>query len=89
MRHDATNLLRSRSPRRSHSRSLPLGFLHSRLVPGAVNVALHTTLGTIVVQLDRGHAPLTTANFLSYVERRAYDGATFYRTVPRNPRPAA
>ncbi len=53
----------------------------------AVDVALRTTLGTIVVQLDAARAPLTTANFLKYVERRTYDGASFYRTVPRRPRP--
>jgi peptidyl-prolyl cis-trans isomerase A (cyclophilin A) len=52
-----------------------------------VDVALRTTLGTIVVQLDRAHAPLTTANFLKYVDRGSYNGASFYRTVPRRPRP--
>lgn len=51
-----------------------------------VDVALVTTLGSIVVRLDPAHAPLTTANFLRYVDRRTYDGATFYRSVPRRPR---
>lgn len=54
--------------------------------PAPVDVALVTTLGTIVVRLDRARAPLTTANFLRYVDRRSYDGATFYRSVPRRPR---
>jgi peptidyl-prolyl cis-trans isomerase A (cyclophilin A) len=56
------------------------------LAPAPVDVAIATALGTIVVRLDRAHAPLTTANFLRYVDRRAYDGATFYRSVPRRNR---
>lgn len=54
--------------------------------PAPVDVAIVTTLGTIVVHLDRARAPLTTANFLRYVDRKAYDGATFYRSVPRRNR---
>jgi peptidyl-prolyl cis-trans isomerase A (cyclophilin A) len=54
--------------------------------PAPVDVAIVTTLGTIVVHLDRARAPLTTANFLRYVDDRTYDGATFYRSVPRRPR---
>ena len=48
----------------------------------APRVALHTAQGDIVVELDAVHAPLTTANFLHYVDQKRYDGATFYRTVP-------
>jgi peptidyl-prolyl cis-trans isomerase A (cyclophilin A) len=55
--------------------------------PQPVDVALRTSLGTIVVRLDRARAPITTANFLHYVDTRAYDGATFYRSVPRKTRP--
>ena len=40
-----------------------------------------TSLGTIVVRLDAAHAPVTTANFLRYVDARKYDGIVFYRTV--------
>jgi peptidyl-prolyl cis-trans isomerase A (cyclophilin A) len=46
-----------------------------------VDVAIRTSLGTIVVRLDRAHAPGTTANFLHFVDTGAYNGATFYRTV--------
>ncbi|MBV8600397.1 MAG: peptidylprolyl isomerase, partial [Candidatus Eremiobacteraeota bacterium] len=52
----------------------------------ATDVALKTSLGTIVVRLDATRAPLTTANFLHYVNSHAYDGAAFYRFVPRRPR---
>jgi peptidyl-prolyl cis-trans isomerase A (cyclophilin A) len=48
-----------------------------------VDVAIETSMGTIVVRLDRAHAPGTTANFLRYVDLGTYNGAAFYRTVSR------
>ena len=47
-----------------------------------VPVAIDTSLGRIVVALDRARAPLTTANFLSYVESGKLDGEAFYRAMP-------
>ena len=47
-----------------------------------VPVAIDTSLGRIVVALDRGHAPVTTANFLRYVDAHRFDGETFYRAMP-------
>lgn len=44
-----------------------------------VPVAIDTSLGRIVVALDRGRAPITTANFLHYVDTHRFDGETFYR----------
>jgi peptidyl-prolyl cis-trans isomerase A (cyclophilin A) len=46
-----------------------------------VPVAIETSLGRIVVALDRGHAPVTTANFLHYVETHRFDGEVFYRAM--------
>jgi peptidyl-prolyl cis-trans isomerase A (cyclophilin A) len=46
-----------------------------------VPVAIDTSLGRIVVALDRAHAPLTTANFLRYVDAHRLDGETFYRSM--------
>ena len=46
-----------------------------------VPVALETSLGRIVIALDRGHAPITTANFLHYVDTHRLDGETFYRAM--------
>lgn len=46
-----------------------------------VPVAIDTSLGRIVIALDRGHAPITTANFLHYVDNHRFDGQTFYRAV--------
>jgi peptidyl-prolyl cis-trans isomerase A (cyclophilin A) len=44
-----------------------------------VRVALDTSEGRIVLALDRGRAPLTTANFLNYVDSKRLDGEAFYR----------
>ncbi len=48
---------------------------------GAVRVILETELGEIELALDATHAPVTTANFLKYVDRGLYDGGVFHRTV--------
>jgi peptidyl-prolyl cis-trans isomerase A (cyclophilin A) len=53
--------------------------------PAHVDVAIETSLGTFVVRLDGAHAPVTTANFLRYVDSGTYDGATFYRSVRATP----
>ncbi len=47
-----------------------------------VPVAIETSLGRIVVALDAARAPLTTANFLAYVDAHKFDGETFYRAMP-------
>lgn len=44
-------------------------------------VKLETDLGEIVVELYATKAPLTTANFLRYINEERYKGATFYRVV--------
>jgi peptidyl-prolyl cis-trans isomerase A (cyclophilin A) len=49
----------------------------------AVDVAIQTTDGTIVVRLDPVRAPNTTKNFLHYVDLGTYNGATFYRSVSK------
>jgi peptidyl-prolyl cis-trans isomerase A (cyclophilin A) len=47
----------------------------------AVQVRLQTAQGDIVLALDPEHAPVTTANFLHYVDQKRFDGAQFYRAV--------
>jgi len=44
-------------------------------------VIFETDLGDIVVDLYNDKAPLTVANFLSYVDRQAYDGTIFHHII--------
>jgi peptidyl-prolyl cis-trans isomerase A (cyclophilin A) len=44
-------------------------------------VALITSMGTIVIEVENVRAPLTAANFLRYVDQRKLDGTTFYRAM--------
>jgi peptidyl-prolyl cis-trans isomerase A (cyclophilin A) len=46
-----------------------------------VPVAIDTSAGRIVVALDKAHAPITTANFLHYVDAHRFDGENFYRAM--------
>ena len=50
-----------------------------------VRVALDTSEGRIVLELEKGRAPITTANFLRYVDGHRLDGVVFYRTVKVQP----
>ncbi len=45
-------------------------------------VKLETSMGEIVVELDRRRAPITTNNFLRYVSKNGYNGTVFHRVVP-------
>lgn len=46
-----------------------------------VRVQVETTSGHFTIALDPAHAPLTTGNFLQYVDGGFYDGGRFHRTV--------
>ncbi len=46
-----------------------------------VTVTIETELGAIEVDLAAGRAPLSSANFLRYVDAGLYDNAIFHRTV--------
>ncbi|MEQ1722548.1 MAG: peptidylprolyl isomerase [Pseudobdellovibrio sp.] len=44
-------------------------------------VIISTSLGDITVQLNAEKAPISTENFLKYVEKKHYDGTTFHRVI--------
>lgn len=45
-------------------------------------VALDTSKGKIVLELDADKAPQTVSNFLTYVDAGFYDGTIFHRVIP-------
>lgn len=45
-------------------------------------VVMKTSQGDIVIELDAAKAPVTTANFLAYVNDKFYDGTVFHRVIP-------
>jgi peptidyl-prolyl cis-trans isomerase A (cyclophilin A) len=50
-------------------------------LPELVRVVLTTEYGPIEVELDAKRAPLSSANFLRYVDQRRFDGIVFYRAM--------
>lgn len=72
----------------NHLKRLLLLLLLLALPGGAVlgsesspRVTIQTTLGDIVVQLDRERAPKTVENFLRYVQEGFYDNTIFHRVI--------
>ena len=45
-------------------------------------VKLETSMGDIVIELDRRRAPITSNNFLIYVKEGSYDNTIFHRIIP-------
>ncbi len=44
-------------------------------------ITIQTSLGDIVVQLDRKHAPGTVENFMRYVQKGFYNNTIFHRVI--------
>ena len=45
-------------------------------------VLITTSMGKIKVELDAKNAPISTANFVTYVKAKHYDGTIFHRVIP-------
>jgi len=41
-----------------------------------------TTAGTFIIELNEEKAPITVANFVSYIESGHYNGTIFHRVIP-------
>ena len=46
-----------------------------------MKVKLTTSMGPIVIQLDKEKAPISTENFVKYVESGHYNGTVFHRVI--------
>ncbi len=53
----------------------------SALRSPAPKVRLTTSLGSIVIELDKDKAPLSTENFVKYVDSGHYNGTVFHRVM--------
>lgn len=53
--------------------------------PATVRVRLQTAEGPILLELEKERAPVTSANFLRYVDQKRLDGGTFYRAMKLTP----
>ena len=48
----------------------------------STQIDLETNKGTIRVELDEARAPVSSRNFLEYVDADHYDGTVFHRVIP-------
>lgn len=69
------------APSATSATSLPAPPPATAPKPALVRVLLTTEAGPITLALEKDRAPVTTANFLRYVDGRKLDGVTFYRAV--------
>jgi peptidyl-prolyl cis-trans isomerase A (cyclophilin A) len=53
-----------------------------------VTVVIQTELGSIEAEIDTLRAPITSKNFLKYVDAGLYDGGRFHRAVRMDNQPA-
>ncbi len=53
-----------------------------KMTEQTIQVKFETTQGDFVLQLDKAKAPVTVANFLTYVKEGFYDGTIFHRVIP-------
>ncbi|HYH41198.1 MAG TPA: peptidylprolyl isomerase, partial [Burkholderiales bacterium] len=62
--------------------ALSLSFFSFAAGAADPQVELRTSMGTIVLELDRDKAPQSVDNFLQYVKSGHYDGTIFHRVIP-------
>lgn len=55
--------------------------LFSTVVLADTKVLLQTSMGDIEIELDSEHAPITTKNFINYVNNGFYENLTFHRVI--------
>ncbi len=46
-----------------------------------VRITMQTSMGDIVLELDRENAPISTENFVNYAKKGHYDGTIFHRVI--------
>ncbi|HXJ01980.1 MAG TPA: peptidylprolyl isomerase [Micropepsaceae bacterium] len=59
-----------------------LGCIAAASAMAAPMATIQTSMGDIVLDLDREHTPATVDNFVRYAKEGHFDGTVFYRVVP-------
>jgi len=57
------------------------GLANAQNKKGNPVVVLETSKGVIEIELNEGKAPISSANFLSYVDSKFFDGLIFHRVI--------
>jgi peptidyl-prolyl cis-trans isomerase A (cyclophilin A) len=57
-------------------------FASNLMAAPAPHVILDTSFGKIEIELEQDKAPISTKNFLGYVDSKAYNGTIFHRVIP-------
>lgn len=45
-------------------------------------ILMSTSMGDMIIELDRKKAPISVKNFVKYINKGAYDGKIFHRVIP-------
>lgn len=69
-----------------HGQELGCKTARTPCLEGTALVTLDTEKGSVLLQLDGSHAPLTAGNFADLVKRGVYNGTIFHRVI-RSPLP--
>lgn len=56
--------------------------MENKMSETSTKVKLTTSLGDIVIKLNSEKAPVSSANFLTYVKEGFYNGTIFHRVIP-------
>jgi cyclophilin family peptidyl-prolyl cis-trans isomerase len=65
-----------------NSRGSKKGKESTNMDVGPKKVRMETTMGDIIIELNEEAAPVTTKNFLRYVQEDFYNGTVFHRVIP-------
>jgi peptidyl-prolyl cis-trans isomerase A (cyclophilin A) len=57
-------------------------FASNLMAAPAPHVILDTSFGQIEIELEQDKAPISTKNFLTYVDSKFYDNTIFHRVIP-------
>ena len=69
-------------------KTVAAGAVSAQTGEGLVSLLVETDHGQIKMEIDTLRAPITSANFLQYVDDGFYSGGSFFRTVHMNNQPS-